>query len=103
MLTINNILKLYQEGIDIIVTNKLSDIAGEWDISNLCIWLYKRNIKSEKERDLTLIHELIHAKEDLIDYKGLDEAQVEEEAVQTYLKKPYIIEFLKEMEKNLDF
>ena len=96
MLTINNILKLYQEGIDIIITNKLSNIAGEWDISNLCVWLYKRNIKSKKERDLTLIHELIHAKGDLIVYKRIDEVKVEEEAVQTYLKKPYIIEFLKD-------
>jgi len=94
MLTINNILKLYDEGVDIVITNKLSNIAGEWDISNLCVWLYKRNIKSKRERDITLVHELGHAKEDLICYKGLDEVQIEEEAVQTYLKKPYVIEFL---------
>jgi len=97
MLTINNILKLYGKGVDIVITNKPSKISGEWDLSSLIVFLYKRNIKSKEERDITLIHELTHAKEDLVTYRSKDDEAIEEKAIRTNFKKPYLIELVKDL------
>jgi len=97
MLTINNILELYNKGVDIIITNKPSDDAGEWDLSSLCVFLYKKNIKSKEEVYLTLIHELMHARDDLIFNRPIDETRAEKEAIKTYFKRPYITELLKDL------
>jgi hypothetical protein len=101
MLTTNQIIKICKEGVDIIFREKgMENLKGEYDPSSLDIILYCKNIESVFDRDLTLLHEFIHARNDILNYhsckedKGEDE-KIENEALMTYLKKLYVLEFIK--------
>jgi len=100
MLTINQVVDIYRKGIEIILNNqpqKHTDM-GRFDTD---IMIYEKNINSPEQKDITLLHELIHARDGYLP-KELTEAQMEEidrkidqEAVETYKKNPEILEFIK--------
>ena len=98
MLTINQIVRLYEEGVDI-KFKKYSDCnnKGEFDPCTLEIYIYDNNLDSECDKDITILHEFVHAKYDVpfIRKDKTPEELIELEAVKTYNKKPYILEFIK--------
>ena len=105
MLNINEIIKT-QQGLDIFLKKELDSegFKGLYDPDRQKITIFYSNIQDNKDRDLTLLHEFIHARDDIcysniyyikdiIDY----ETSTENEAVKTYKEKPYILNLIKEL------
>jgi len=114
MLTIEDIVELYEEDELVIIFKKINKKIGpktlkgeyntEKNINNSYyppeIFIYEQMIENEEDLDITLLHEFIHAKNDLI--LGLfieDDEQVEKEAQETYKKAPEVVEFIKDFYK----
>ena len=111
MLTIKQIIKLSEESLEVKLKKKvlpeLSYVKGEYDPSEKIIIVYLPNVESEEDFNLTLLHEFVHARDDLIsgfvqeenhsviDY--LFELSVESEAVETYENRPEIIDLIKDL------
>tara|TARA_Y100000310_G_scaffold144893_3_gene144251 strand:- start:60942 stop:61259 length:318 start_codon:yes stop_codon:yes gene_type:complete len=97
MLTTHQLTKLYEEGVSIIYRrNGLRGCSGLFDPGTLEATIYLP-APSPKERQITLLHELIHARDG---QKGarifntrLDD-DVEKEAQQTFKKNPELIQFI---------
>jgi hypothetical protein len=105
MLTKKDILKLYSEGLEIKFRRKKhpQGLKGDYDPSSCQINIYAGAVSSEYERDLTLLHELIHARDDRHGKKRhtrpVLDSSIEKEALQTYEKKPHILSLIKELYK----
>lgn len=103
MLTLNQVIKLYEEGLEIKFENrwKKDGRKGDYNHSELEVLIYKLNIESIIDRDITILHELIHARNETkgkrYRNKTQDEKQVEKEAIETYRKNPNIIKFIKQL------
>lgn len=105
LLTINQVVRLCQGGVDIrLVNNKPHPrgIKGEFDMSFLEIVVYKPNIESHEDMDITILHEFIHARNytnpcfsDSDEHRM--EEHIEEQAVMTYIKRPYLPRFIKQL------
>lgn len=98
MLTLNQIIKLYEEGIEIRFNKNRKEkyLKGYYEFPDITI--YTRNIESKEDMHVTILHELIHARNHLKknNRKAIDkEKQVEREALETYSERPYLIEFIK--------
>ena len=107
MLSIDDIIRLYYEDVSIEFLKRRSNgIMGEWDYPRVLI--YENNLKSEEERDITLLHEFIHARDEVI--RGIDQKigemdeygctnyeEVEKEAFETYRNAPEVLVILKEL------
>lgn len=105
MLTKKDILKLYDEGLEIKFRRKRhpQGLRGDYDPSACEINVYTKAVSSAYERDITLLHEFIHARDDRNDNKrqtgqALD-SRIEKEALQTYEKKPSVLALIKELYK----
>lgn len=104
MLSKKDVMMLYYDGLEIKFRRKRHPrgLKGDHDPSASEINIYTSHITSEYERDITILHEFIHARND---HKGfLDDAdegceQVEEEAKETYRQRPYVIALVKELYK----
>ncbi len=98
MLTLNQIIKLYEEGIEIKFSKDRKEkyLKGYYEFPEITI--YNNNMESREDMYITILHELIHARNQ---QKNKDkgainrEKQVEKEALKTYSKKPYLIEFIR--------
>ena len=105
MLTLNQVIKLYEDGLEIKFENrwKKDGRKGDYNPPELEVLIYKLNIESIIDRDITILHELIHARDEIkgkrYRNKTQDEKQVEKEARETYRKNPYIIKFIKDLYK----
>jgi len=106
MLTELQVWKLiYEFGLDIKLKRKPSpyNYDGQYDPEELLINIYPQAKRSKETFDLTLLHELIHARDDLIKRKSsepdnkYDEKETEKEAIKTYLKKPRLVPIIKEL------
>jgi len=111
MLTISQITRIYSECIDIKFKNKPhpEGLKGEYDPAALEVIVYRPAVKSSEDRDITLLHEFVHARDDTKaarltcaeDYDGkavqLMEQKTEQEAIETYEKRPYALEFIKQI------
>ena len=107
MLSVDEIVILFYEDVNIeFLRRRTNKITGEWDYPRILIYI--DNIASEYERDITLLHEFIHARDEII--KGIEKKlgemdeygctnynEVEREAVETYHKFPEVLKFLKEL------
>ncbi|MCX5864485.1 MAG: hypothetical protein NTW42_05375 [Deltaproteobacteria bacterium] len=72
MLTKNNVIQLYNDGLAIRWRRKKhpQQLKGEYDPAAFEVSIYTQHLLSEHDRDMTLLHELIHAKDDR---KGLQQ------------------------------
>ena len=98
MLTLSQIIKLYEEGIEIKFSKSRKEkyLKGYYEFPEITI--YNINIESRDDMYITILHELIHARNQQKNNnnKAIDkEKQVEKEALKTYFKRPYLIEFIK--------
>ncbi|MBU4456454.1 MAG: hypothetical protein KKA65_03045, partial [Nanoarchaeota archaeon] len=109
MLTIEEVVELYEkEGLVIIfkqINKKFGPktLAGEYNTENNLnnstkppeIIIYQKMIENQKDLEITLLHEFIHARNDLIlELDKENDTEVEKEAVETYKKSPEVIEFI---------
>ncbi len=98
-LTLQQLVKLYSEGVVLKFKKKSHPdfIKGEYSPDCLEIYIYLSHIDSKYDRDITILHELIHARNDLFPKKSSKDTEyfVEKEAIETYHKKPEVIEFIK--------
>ena len=98
MLSIDHVIQLCEEGVDVNVKRKPHPLGfkGEWDVSTLSIYIFKPNCNSLADRDITLIHEFIHARDDLIFDNENPDMDTENEALKTYIQAQ-TVEFIKEL------
>lgn len=70
MLSKNNVIQLYNDGLVIRWRRKKhpQQLKGEFDPAAFEVNIYTKHLLSEHDRDLTLLHEFIHARDD---HKGL--------------------------------
>jgi len=101
MLSKKNVIQLYNDGLVIRWRRKKhpQQLKGEFDPAAFEVNIYTRHLLSEHDRDLTLLHEFIHARDD---HKGLPNnrtcsPQVEQEAEATYQRRPEVLALIKEL------
>ena len=102
MLTINQLVKVYEEGINMHFKRNPSPdgLKGEYDPSSLEILIYMPAIESKSDRDITVLHEFVHARDDVYFSKAhikdmnKFEQKTKQEALKTYKKRPYILDFI---------
>ena len=79
---------------------------GEYDPGSLEVIVYLPQIESRSDKDITILHEFVHARDDVKAARqdklrrGADnelEDAVEKEAVETYQKRAYVLEFIKQL------
>ena len=101
MLTLNQIIDIYRKGVEIKFKRKSKDnrIKGEYDPSTLEAIIYVNNNLSNEDKDITILHELIHARDDIKGKRLNREKGVEREAIETYKESPEILEFIKALYK----
>ena len=105
MLNINEIIKT-QQRLDIFLKKDLDleGFKGLYNPDKQKITIFYSNIQDKKDMDLTLLHEFIHARDDIcyskiyyikdiIDY----ETSTENEAIETYQEKPHILKLIKDL------
>jgi len=99
MFTMQQILKLYEEGVDVVFEERpdISNQKGEWDVFSLEVIVFLSTARSKRDRLLTILHELRHAAEDLLGFKRLGDGQIEKLADETYDTNPYIIQFVRQL------
>ena len=94
---------MYREGVQVRMARKPHPhrLKGEYDPSTMEVILYTCSMESGFDRDLTLLHELVHAHGKVKAARGLkrenEEFQVELEALRTYLRRPHVLIFAKEL------
>ncbi len=101
MLTKNNVIQLYNDGLAIRRHRKKhpQQLKGEYDPVGFEVNIYTPHLTSERDRDMTLLHEFVHARDDC---KGLRSnracsPRVEREAEETYLRRPEVLALIKEL------
>lgn len=101
MLTKNNVIQLYNDGLVIRWHRKKhpQQLKGEYDPAGFEVNIYTHHLISEHDRDMTLLHELIHARDDR---KGLPNnrtcsPRVEQEAEATFQRRPGVLALIKEL------
>ncbi len=97
MLTILQLVKLYSFGVDLRIYDRKHPRGwkGEWDPSNLEASVYLLHNDSPEDAHITSIHELIHARNDFLFDIPIEEEAIESEALQTYQRARYVVEFMK--------
>ena len=106
MLTINQLVKVYEKGVEVHFKKSPSPkgFKGEYDPGSLSVLIYIPAIESKYDEDVTLLHEFIHARDDIYFSKtqyirDIDEyeQETEQEALKTYKKRPHIIDFISQL------
>lgn len=109
MLSIDDIKELHKSGVKVIMRKKCphpEKPQGEYKPYTENIILYPGNIESELERDINLLHEFIHARDDIIlgfEYDDDCRDGVNPEANKTYCLRPYVLGYIKKLYKINDF
>ena len=105
MLTTNQIVRCYREGVDIkLKTKSFGRLHGEFDPSSLEVILYLSRIMSKDEMKKVVLHEFVHARNFIVgnDMTHYDsEENVENEAIMTYLRREYIFDFIQQLYSSL--
>ena len=99
MLTIKQIARLYENGVNLVFRRKQPEPLqnGDWDPETLDAIVFLAVMKDKRERDVTILHEFIHARRDVLGFRGLNEAETERQAEMTYELKHYVLQFLKQL------
>ena len=98
MLTIKQVVKLYENGFEIRIRKKPhpNGAKGEFDPSTLEGVVFLPAIESPEDKDITILHETVHGRNGILDGTiGGNERMVEREAKAVYYKRHYVLEFLK--------
>ena len=102
VLTIHQVNELFAEGVGIKFRRKAHPFGdkGNYDPSQLRIEVYTPNLESRIDRDITILHEFIHARDEIKGthyYHRRNHRSVEKEAIDTYKKRPEVLEYIKEL------
>lgn len=99
MLTMQQILKLYEKGVDIVFKEEpdIPKQKGEWDTFSLEVVVFLSTTRSKRDRLLTILHELRHAAEDLLGFKRLSDRQIERLVEKTYDTSPQLVQFVRQL------
>ena len=99
MLTIDHVIQLCEDGVGICFKRKPHPLGfkGEWDVSTLGIYIFVPHCNSLADRDITLIHEFIHARNDLIFDNENPDMDIENEALETYMQTQGVLDSIKEL------
>jgi hypothetical protein len=99
MLTIEQVIRCVEEGISIeFKKSGPKGIKGEYDPSTQRISIYVNNLGSPMDMGLTILHEFIHARDDIGSARGeCAESKVEREAMLTYRNAPHVIRFIRQI------
>lgn len=100
MLTIHQVNTLYRDGVDIRFKKKKGSnrLKGEYDPNSLEGIIYMKEVESLEDRDITMLHEFIHARNGARGYRYKDvEDVVETEAKKTYERRPEVLKYIKEL------
>ena len=104
MLTIENVNKIYREGYDLRFEAKPppeeKGCLGITDPALLDIIIYTDNHKTIRERDITILHEFIHAAEEVGSKRSPDECnctETDEQAIEIMEKHPEILQHIKNL------
>lgn len=97
MLTLRQIVKACEEGIEVKFRRKSHPLGwkGEYDPENKLVSVYKPAIESKEDLELTLLHEFVHARDDVKGGREGNETETELEAIDTYHKNYSVLEFIK--------
>jgi len=105
MLKVKEIIKL-QKGLELLLKKEISlrKFKGLYEPDKKRIIIFYSNINNKKDLDLTLLHEFVHARDDIcysniyyINDIGDYEKSTEKEAIKTYNKKPHILKLIKDI------
>ena len=101
MLTQKDVIQLYNEGLILRWRRKKhpQHLKGEYDPVGFEINVYTPHLASDHDRDLTLLHEFIHARDDRRGRANNRTCSpwVEKEAEATYTKQPRVLALIKEL------
>lgn len=98
MLTVSQVIEMCKSGLDVrIESNGSYGLKGEFDPSDNKILLYPLNMESKGDFDMTFLHELVHARKDICSGGNVDCNEAENEAEESLKKRPYILEFVKDL------
>ena len=117
MLTIEQIIKIHDSGVTVNFSDETSEMKGCYDPSTTKITIFSNSLNSEKDYHITLLHEFIHAKDDLFyDNKEINdhlsgvvsnnpyngnksfyERDTEKESLTVYNNMSYILAFIKKI------
>ena len=101
MLSKKDVLTLYDEGLEIKFRRKPhpDKLRGEYNPGAFQVNIYSPAITSGRERDLTILHEFIHARDDRQGTvnEHACRAGVEDEARKTFDKRPEVLMLIKEL------
>lgn len=102
MLTVNYIVNIYLAHVDVIFLKRCArGIKSEWDPAIFTIFMYKNNLESKEDRDINLLYEFIHARDEIIrgigqpidgrdEYNCTNYEKVERKAHETYDNAPLV-------------
>lgn len=97
ILNIEQIILMYEkENLDIVFVSKNNHLFGEYLPDLNLINLNTKIINLKLDLDLTILHELSHARDDIIagDYKFKSEINTDLDAYLTYYENPEILDFI---------
>jgi hypothetical protein len=100
VLSVDDIIRLYEEGVKIRFRRKPDPGGdrGDYDPDRLEVNVYLSHNESREDLELTILHELYHAKDDIINDRDYSpERLAEKEAKRTYRCRPEVLETVKEM------
>ena len=105
MLTIADIKQVYKKGVTLKFKRKpippdSNRFKGEFDPSTLEIKIYLSYQESKKDKELTILHEFVHARDDIKGHRYYRErrhSSVERETINTYHHRYYVLQFIKQL------
>lgn len=99
MLTIEDIVAL-SENVNVHVNwhQQRHEDKGQWGKGETDdVILYMKNIVSQEDLDITILHEFVHARDNcLLEREFVPESEVENEAVETYKNAPEVLSIIKQ-------
>jgi hypothetical protein len=99
MLTVDDFIKVYQHAVDLHLKEKphKSSRRGVWREDYWKVLVYIPAHDNLDDLYKTIIHEFIHARNDLVTPEMSDlEEDVEAECIETFIKNPEVIDYIKE-------
>ena len=103
MLTIEEIRKIRKRGVTLRYSrSKKEKIKGEYIHDNLEVIIYKSNIISSYDNEMTILHEFVHARDYISGYRygqSRKHYSVEREARRTYSNRSDVLQYIKKIYK----
>lgn len=98
MLTLCQVVRVCEAGVEVkLVSGCGVSLCGEYDPGLKEVIIYRKNIFSEDDFRVTLLHEFIHARDDVYGWCDPSEDVVEAEAERTLRERRYVCEVLLEL------